>query len=69
MFHASSVSSELSVSVNITDDAINEAEEGFVILIAPDTDRNNATDTLNLELTQQTAIGVIEDNDRKATQL
>ena len=63
VFQASSGYFQASVVVEIADDDVNEAEEAFVILLVPDLNRSNSSDLLDLQLTNGTALGVIEDND------
>ena len=66
MLRAGSSSDDYTVSIPITRDSYNEANEGFMIVMSPDVDRSNADDVANINFQNNgVALGVIDDDDRE----
>ena len=64
---ASITSDDYTISIPITTDAINEASEGFMIVMRPDEARSNPEDVAKLTLSNNgVALGVIDDDDRES---
>ena len=66
VLQASSTRDDYSVSIPITKDTINEASEGFMIVMRANAVKSNLEDVQNLQYQDNgVTLGVIDDDDRK----
>ena len=66
VLQASSTIDDYSVSIPITNDTINEASEGFMIVMRANEVKSNPEDIKNLQYQDNgVTLGVIDDDDRK----
>ena len=53
----------IDLDIAITNDAINEPEEGFILMLAVST--TDSADSANLQVNMSVLLGIIDDNDSK----